>query len=98
MITEYDRRQVERMKQQLDRFDRDELDLSGLIGDLEFLLSAIESVPQDWKKDVYKEIGVFEEVYAVFLDRGHEELDIQSRNLVCRAVENLKDKLTEISV
>lgn len=96
MITEYDKRQVERMKQQLDRFDKEELGLSGLIGDLEFLLNAIESISQNWKENVNREIGVLEEVYAVFLDRGHEELDAQSRNLVNRSVEKLRDKLTEI--
>ena len=86
------------MKQQLNRFNREELGLSGLIGDLEFLLNAIESLPQDWKKDVHREIGTLEEVYAVFLDRGHEELDAQSRDLVSSSVEKLENKLMEISV
>ncbi len=96
MITEYDKRQIERMTCQLERFDKNELGLSGLIGDLEFLLAAVESIPDEWKKKVNKEIGVLEEVYAVYLDRGDDTLDEHSQKLVDKSVQSLKYNISEV--
>ncbi len=53
MISEFDARQVRKMKLQLAAFRRGELSLSGFIGDMDFLLNAVEDIPLDWKQRVH---------------------------------------------
>jgi hypothetical protein len=65
MISDFDVRQLRKMKLQLAAFRRGDLSLGGFIGDMDFLLNAIEDIPLDWKKRVHECVATLEEVYAI---------------------------------
>jgi len=90
MITQYDQRQLNRMKDQISSFESGGIGLGSLIGDLEFLLNAMESSDEDWKKQLDEQILILEEVYADALDRDMTELEPESQTLVSKAIETIK--------
>lgn len=96
MITEYDSRQLRKMKHQLASFTAGDLPLPGLIGDLEFLLNAMESMPIEWKRSIHEQIATLEEVYAITLDRGLGHVDDLGISLIKEAIKNLDEKFREI--
>lgn len=95
MITEYDNRQLVKMKQQLVSFKKGELPLGSLIGDLFFLLDAIESIEMAWKEKVHEEVCTLEVVYAVALDSGADELDEADTSLVSQSIQKLSECFDE---
>ena len=95
MITDYDNRQLSKMKQQLAAFKKDELPLGSLIGDLDFLLNAMESMDMTWKERVHEEVATLEEVYAVALDTGLDEHDEAFTSLVYQSIQKLFDCFDE---
>lgn len=98
MISEYDARQLRKMKLQLAAFQRGELSLAGFIGDVDFLLNAMEAVPLEWKQRVHEFVVTLEEVYAMALDLGHTEVDEQGQRFVAEAIEGMQRCLDEIKV
>lgn len=96
MITEYDNHQLVKMKQQLASFKKDELPLGSLIGDLDFLLNAMESMEMAWKEKVHEEVATLEEVYAVALDSGVDELDEASTSLVYQSIQKLSEYFDDV--
>lgn len=96
MITEYDSRQLRKMKRQLASFKAGDLSLPALIGDLEFLLNAMESIPIEWKRGIHEQIATLEEVYAITLDRGLAHTDELGMSLIKEAIKNLDEKFQEI--
>lgn len=95
MITEYDDRQLVKMKQQLASFKKEVLPLGSLIGDLEFLLNAMESMNMEWKEKVHEQVAILEEVYAVALDCGADELDELGTSLVHQSTQKLSEYFGE---
>lgn len=98
MISEHDSRQLRKMKMQLAAFQRSELSLAGLIGDVDFLLNAMEEIPMDWKKRVYEFVVTLEEVYATALDLGHTRVDEQGQRFIAEAIEGIQHCLDEIKI
>lgn len=96
MISEFDARQLRKMKLQLAAFRRGELSLGSFIGDMDFLLNALESIPLDWKQRVHEFVATLEEVYAVGLDLGHTEVDEQGQGFIAEATEAIQRCLEEI--
>lgn len=89
-LSERDLRQLERMKERLFLFERDEIRLQALISDLDFLIDSFESAEPSWLESVREEWSTLEEVYAVNLDRGVAvDMDRESEGLVDRAVHKL---------
>lgn len=91
MITEYDNRQLVKMKQQLASFKKDELSIGSLIGDLYFLLNAMESMEMAWKEKIQEEVDVLEEVYAVALDSEAEQIDEVYTSFIYQSVKKLSE-------
>ena len=98
MTSEYDARQVCKMKQQLRAFQCGELSLGGFIGDVDFLLNAIEEIPLDWKERVHDFVSTLEVIYAVSLDQGRTEVDDEDMKQVAEATEGIRRCLEEISI
>lgn len=98
MISEFDAYQLRKMKLQLAAFRDGELSLAGLIGDVDFLLNAMEAIPTEWKQRVHEFVVTLEEVYAVALDLGHTEVDEQGQRFVAEAIEGIQHCLEEIKI
>ena len=90
MVSESDRRYLEWMRKQIDAYDRSELSLGGLIGDLESLLAQMESLTAEDRQTFIEHWGDLEQVYAVVLDTGTEQLDDIGQKIADDAVGNLK--------
>jgi hypothetical protein len=69
MLTEYDARQLGRMLQRIDAYERDEIVLRRLIDDVEGLIAALESMPATQKEEIRSAWGALEDRYAVALDQ-----------------------------
>lgn len=94
-INEYDERQLKLMSDSLLCFERNLIDLNSLIGNLEFLLSAMESVDIVWEEKFLKEITVLESVNAMHLinKSGEEPVEInfnEANDLINTAITRLK--------
>ncbi len=98
MISEFDARQLRKMKLQLAAFQCGELGPEGFIGDMDFLLSAMEDIPLEWKQRAHEFVVTLEEVYAVALDLGHTEIDEQGRRFIAEAIEGIHRCLEEIQI
>ena len=98
MISDFDVRQLQKMKLQLAAFRRGDLSLGGFIGDMDFLLNVIEDIPLDWKQRVHECVATLEEVYAIGLDLGYAEVDEQGQGFVVEATEEIQRCLEEIII
>jgi hypothetical protein len=87
--SEREERQLDLMREQLERYRNGEIRLPKLIADLDALIDALEEADPAWRRSLRERWAVFEEVYAVSLDRGVTELDEEGRGLVRRAVDDL---------
>jgi hypothetical protein len=95
-ISEYDQRQLKLMQECLSSFQKNQIQLSSLIGSLEFLFNAMESVDEEWENMFLKEITTLESVNAVELMEGPEREKLrfnknESAELVNKSVLKLKD-------
>ena len=64
-ISEYDERQLKMMYECLSSFQHKQIQLSSLIGSLEFLLNAMESVDEEFENKFLKEITTLETINAI---------------------------------
>jgi hypothetical protein len=80
---------MQQMLRQIQFYRRNNLSLGALIGDLEFLANSITDQSESWKRSVCEEIGDLEQVNAVMLDRGMQELDETGRMIVDNALREL---------
>jgi len=74
---------------------KNQIELSSLIGSLEFLLNAMESVDEDWENKFLQEVTTLESVNAIEVMEGYEKEELKiSENerikLINKAVLNLK--------
>ena len=83
-ISEYDQRQLKLMRESLSSFQKNQIQLGSLIGSLEFLLNAMESVDDDWENKFLKEITTLESVNAIEIieDSEKEKLNFNKKESV----------------
>lgn len=94
-INEYDERQLRLMHEKLISFEKNLIELSSLIGSLEFLLNAMESVEDDWEEKFLKEVATLESINAIRIikESGEEAPEIsnnKSNKLINNAISTLK--------
>ena len=94
-ISEYDERQLRLMHENLNSFEKKQIELSSLVGSLEFLLSALELIDEAWEEKFLKEITTLETVNAleIIKDFGEDvsEIDKDEKEiLISKSIENLK--------
>jgi hypothetical protein len=95
-ISKYDQQQLKQMQECLFSFQKNQIQLSSLIGSLEFLFNAMESVDEEWENKFLKEITILESVNAVELMEEAERKKMnykknESSELVNQSVLNLKN-------
>lgn len=95
-ISDYDERQLRLMHNNLISFENKQIDLNSLIGSLEFLLNAMESVEEDWEDKFLKELTTLESINAIAAIKESKEkfpeINIaNSKNLIKNSVSNLKN-------
>jgi hypothetical protein len=61
-MSEYDKRQYQRMVDQIRDFESKRVDLKHIINGLDALLSALEQADAGWKSEFQRNWGVLEEV------------------------------------
>ncbi|MBI2742615.1 MAG: hypothetical protein HYX48_01710 [Chlamydiales bacterium] len=79
-ISEYDERQLMLMLEHLSYFENKQINLSSLVGSLEFLLNALETVSNDWEEKFLKEITTLETTNAleIIKETGEQVPEIQN--------------------
>ncbi len=95
-LTDRDRRQLSRMAERLDLFTKGDISLRVLIGDLEFLLSALDAVDESIRQQLRGHWEVLEEVYSVSLAMHGGQLDAQGESLVRNSVTALRTRVGEL--
>ncbi len=98
MISEFDARQLRKMKLQLVAFERHELTLGILVGNMDFLLNAIENVPLDWKQQVHEFICILEEVHSITLDRENTRISQHDLDFIAESINGIYSCLEEIQI
>ncbi|NGX38326.1 MAG: hypothetical protein K1000chlam2_01499 [Chlamydiae bacterium] len=94
-ISEYDERQLKLMHECLSSFEKNQIELSSLIGSLEFLLNAMESVDEEWENKFFKEATILESINAIEVMEESEKETLkfnknESIELLSKAVLSLK--------
>jgi hypothetical protein len=97
-ITEYDERQLKLIYENLVSFEKKQIGLSSLVGSLEFLLNALESIDEEWEERFLKEVTTLETANALAIIKDSEEapeIELNKKEmLINKSIESLK-KLVE---
>ncbi|MEK9282548.1 hypothetical protein MTR72_23420 [Bradyrhizobium sp. ISRA442] len=94
-IAEYNARQLSRMIEKLDAFDKGAIDLPHLVSSLDGLQSALEGVDAQWKNAFLKQWGVLEDVNADILDRNLTEIPKEHARLLTSTVREIRKLIAE---
>ncbi len=100
-ISEYDRRQLILMLEHVKFFENKQIDLSSLIGSLEFLLNALEKVDEDWEEEFVNEITTLETINAIEIikESGEQISEIQDdkkRALIKNSIDKINSLVDNI--
>ena len=71
--SEYDKRQLSLMYENLISFEKNQIELDSLVGTLEFLLNAMESVEDNWEELFSKELITLESMNAIRILKDNKE-------------------------
>jgi hypothetical protein len=95
-ISKYDERQLTLMLEHLTSFERKQIDLGSLVGSLEFLLNALETVDEEWEEKILKEITILEtaNALAIIKESGEQISEIQDdkkETLIKNSIAKIKE-------
>lgn len=81
-LNEYDARQLRKIEAVIAEYNSGKKSLYGLIGDIEFLIDALEDVDDNFKSVLLHEWGRLEIVYAMALDmrKALDQTDLEEIN------------------
>ena len=88
-MSDYDQRQYKRMSDALAKFDWSAFGLRKIIGELELLVTCLQSAGTTWKQSIWSKIGDLEEVNAFMLDQEREEMDDVDKEIIGKALNEL---------
>lgn len=95
-MNDHDRRQLERMRSQLEAYAAGRIDLSWLISSLEALQNALESVAEPWRDAFREQWGVLEVVYSVAVVREQQIESAENKALVEPALKRMRGMIDEV--
>ncbi len=96
-ISEYDQRQLKLMQECLSSFQKNQIQLSSLIGSLEFLFNAMESIDEEWENKFLKEITTLESVNAMeFMEESERKKLYFNRSESAKLVNKAVLKLNKL--
>ena len=75
-ISEYDLRQLKLMYETLTAFENGQMMLNSLVSNLEFLLTALETVNPDWEERFLNQITTLESINALEIIRNANETSL----------------------
>lgn len=95
-ITGHDQRQLSRISERLDMFEKGKISLDVLIADIEFLLGALEAVEHHIKQSMHEQWSILEEIYSVakVMKAGH--LSSEDESAIRDTVRILGTQVSEI--
>ncbi|SRR5579883_145734 len=91
---EYDRRQMRRMLDVIERYEHGQTGFVDLVDDLEALILALEHQSDEWRENALSQWGDLEQIRAVNLDRGTDINERQARD-IHDALQELKASVQE---
>lgn len=94
-VSEYDKRQLNLMLDQLNAFENKKLDLSSLVGRLEGLLHAMEHVTDEWEEKFLDGFSTLESINAEVPKLKKEEVEKLIRNSIYNLKKLIQEKLVE---
>jgi len=86
----YNQRQYERMLMRIDLYRSGQISLPNLIADIEGLISALESVPQEWRNTLLGHWAPLEDAYANALYENRNALNEEERRRISEALNDLE--------
>lgn len=89
-MNDYDRRQLERMRSQLEAYEAGRIDLSWLISSLESLQNALETIEENWKVVFREQWSVLEEIYSVAVVREQPIDSAENKRLIAPALKRMR--------
>ncbi len=92
---EYDERQYSLMLQKISAFERGDLYLVHLIGDLNGLLDVLTGHDLEWQQTFTGYWWDLEQVYAVAMDEDRSHFDRDDQKIISEALEGLKTIIHE---
>lgn len=95
-IYEHDQRQLSRMSERLDMFEKGKISLGILIADIEFLLGALEAVEHRIKQSLREQWGTLEEIYSVAKVMKAGRLSPDDESAIRDTVKVLRARVAEI--
>lgn len=88
-MSDYDRRQYDAMLELLRNYDGSAIGLRQLIAGLEGLVRCLRDTGGTHRNAIWEKLGDLEQVNAIMLDRGMDELDETGRMIVEKATNEL---------
>ena len=96
-ISEHDQRQLSRMFERLEMFEKEKISLGVLISDIEFLLGALEAVDHRMKQSLRERWCVLEEIYSVARVMKAGRLSPDDESAIRDTVKMLQARVAEIA-
>jgi hypothetical protein len=94
-MDDYERRQVESMKQQLRAYRNGRVDLCGLISNFESLYGCLPNMPAPWRAEFREHWGTLEVVYSVAIDNEEPVSSDESTEAIAPALAALERLIEE---
>lgn len=96
MLSDYDKRQLNLMREQLCNFREGNLSIQGLISNVEGLINALENIDEVWIDKCRGFWWDIEQVYAVALDREKKSFDQYDSEIITKALKGIENLLDQI--
>jgi hypothetical protein len=96
MISEYDVRQIDLMKERISQFNKGEIQVDKLINDLESLLNCLENISENWKDYFLAALGEIEIIYAFALYENRNSLTDEDMKVIDESLLKIESLMKEL--
>lgn len=94
-MNEYDKRQLDLMIKNINKYIENKIRLKDLIDNLRGLLDCLQTINQDWKNKFRSEWWTLEQIYAVKQYKKQKELSNDEKKMIHATLKNINDLLAE---
>ncbi|MEQ5776295.1 hypothetical protein J4E05_12250 [Thalassospira sp. NFXS8] len=96
MRTEYDDRQIKRMKDQVINYKNGAIGLGDLVEDLIFLRDALDVCPSEWDHKFTEKLTDLESVNSYLIEKNENKLDQVTQPIVNGAIQKIEYLISEL--
>lgn len=89
MVNDFDRRQLNQMRNLIDLFQKRQIGISKFVSDQWALVEMLQSIDKKWKDEYFALVNVIEDLYANSLDRGQTQMSLADVQTIEGAVEKM---------